>query len=58
MPELENANDVKYLQDQLALNISDQEATALFRSSIKNSLNDQWRNIDNFIHNLKRKGWL
>jgi phosphatidylinositol-4,5-bisphosphate 3-kinase len=56
MPELENANDVKYLQDQLALNISDQEATALFRSSIKNSLNDQWRNIDNFIHNLKRKG--
>jgi phosphatidylinositol-4,5-bisphosphate 3-kinase len=56
MPELQTPGDVKYLQDQLALNLSDQEATTKFRQEIIMALSDTWRQIDNFFHNIKRKG--
>ena len=31
MPELQKASNVKYIEDQLALNISDLEASAKFK---------------------------
>ncbi|CAD8067468.1 unnamed protein product [Paramecium primaurelia] len=56
MPELQQASNVKYIEDQLALNISDQEATAKFKQEIIISLNDTWRQIDNWFHYIKRRG--
>jgi phosphatidylinositol-4,5-bisphosphate 3-kinase len=55
MPELQSANQVKYLEDMMALNLSDQEAISIFREEIITSLNDTWRKIDNFFHNMKRR---
>ncbi|CAD8088033.1 unnamed protein product [Paramecium primaurelia] len=54
MPELQQASNVKYIEDQLALNISDQEATAKFKQEIIISLNDTWRQIDNWFHYIRR----
>ncbi|CAD8067341.1 unnamed protein product [Paramecium primaurelia] len=56
IPELQNAEDVRYLQDRLALNLSEQEAIMKFRQEIITSINDKWRRVDNFFHTLKRKG--
>lgn len=55
MPELQFPTDVKYLEVKLAMDISDQEATAKFRQEIASSLNDTWRRLDNLFHNMKRK---
>ncbi|CAK95176.1 unnamed protein product (macronuclear) [Paramecium tetraurelia] len=55
MPELQQASNVKYIEDQLALNLSDQEATAKFKQEIVNSLNDTWRQVDNWYHYMRRK---
>lgn len=54
MPELTCISDIEYLKNQLCLNLSEQEATNNFKKEIATALNDNWRKIDNLIHNLKR----
>lgn len=54
MPELQDVADIDYMLDQLSVELGDQEANEKFKKAIQLSLNDQWRKIDNFIHNLKR----
>jgi len=36
--------------------LSENEANTKFKKEINESLSDKWRKIDNFIHNIKRKG--
>jgi len=54
MPELSTAADLEYLVNQLSLDISEHEANAKFKKEISDSLNSNWRRVDNFIHTLKR----
>lgn len=54
MPELTSFSDIEYLKNQLALNLSELEATNKFKLEIYNSLDDTFRRIDNLFHALKR----
>jgi len=56
MPELVQLSDINYLTNMLSLGLSEKEASEKFRQEIFNSLDSTWRRIDNFIHNIKRKG--
>ena len=54
MPELTSFSDIEYLKNQLALNLSELEATNKFKLEIYNSLDDTFRRIDNLFHAFKR----
>jgi phosphatidylinositol-4,5-bisphosphate 3-kinase len=51
MPELMSHEDVYYLRDMLTLGVSESEASAKFKIEIQNSVSDNYRRIDNAIHN-------
>jgi len=53
MPELQKAEDIQYLVDQLHLELSEKEANEVFKNEINKSLADNFRRFDNFIHNIK-----
>jgi hypothetical protein len=55
MPELLQAGDINYLRDKFSLDENSSEASAVesLRKEIKKSLNTTFRQVDNFIHNLK-----
>jgi phosphatidylinositol-4,5-bisphosphate 3-kinase len=55
MPELSKPADIQYLKNQLALDLTELEATSRFEQEILNSLNSTWRRIDNVLHNMRRK---
>ena len=54
MPELSSSADLEYLVNQLSLDISDHEANIKFKKEIADSLNSNWRRLDNLLHTLKR----
>ena len=54
MPELSSSSDLEYLVNQLALDFSEHEACAKFKKEIQESLNSNWRRVDNLFHMLKR----
>lgn len=53
MPELTKYSHIRYLQEMLSLDLSEQEAADKFVKEIKNCLATISRQIDNFLHNLK-----
>jgi hypothetical protein len=57
MPELLEPGDISYLKDKFFLENNDTEAVAVdkLRREIKKSLSTTYRQVDNFIHNLKHK---
>jgi hypothetical protein len=57
MPELLEPEDISYLKDKFFLETSDNEAEAVdkLRKEIRKSLNTTYRQVDNFLHNLKHK---
>jgi hypothetical protein len=57
MPELLEPDDISYLKDKFFLEDNENEAVAVekLRKEIKKSLNTTYRQVDNFIHNLKHK---
>lgn len=54
MPELSDVSDIEYLKKRLSLNLSEQEATNMFKREIYDSLNTTFRKFDNLLHNIKR----
>jgi len=55
MPQLTKNSQVRYLQDMLSLELSDQEAAEHFVREIKNSLATVTRQIDNQLHQWKHQ---
>ena len=55
MPELQIADDVKYMRDMLALDLTNEQADEKFKAEIKNALNTVSRRFDNWLHNIKHK---
>ncbi|KAJ8612387.1 hypothetical protein CTAYLR_007947 [Chrysophaeum taylorii] len=53
MPELLEPDDITYMIDQLALDLSPAKAAEKFRADIKNAHRDIWRRVDNYFHNRK-----
>ena len=53
MPELLEAEDIRYSIDHLALELSPEEAAESFRREINTAHNATSRRIDNLIHNWK-----
>jgi hypothetical protein len=55
MPELMKTSDINYLRDKFFLDENANEGSAVenLRKEIKKSLNTTYRQVDNFIHNLK-----
>jgi len=53
MPELKQAKDLEYLEKQLMLDKSDQEASKIFKKEIMFSIQNNTRRIDNLAHNWK-----
>jgi phosphatidylinositol-4,5-bisphosphate 3-kinase len=52
MPEFSTMSDVTYVKEQLKLNMNEKDASEYFIKTIKDSLNDKYRTIDNLIHNF------
>ena len=52
MPEFSTMSDISYVKDQLKLNMSEKDASEYFIKTIKDSLNDKYRTMDNLIHNF------
>lgn len=55
MPELIKREDVLYLRDMLRLDEKDQDANAVLRAELKNSMGSLTRQVDNWLHNIKHK---
>eukprot|EP00475_Leptophrys_vorax_P005739 TRINITY_DN13463_c0_g1_i2.p1 TRINITY_DN13463_c0_g1~~TRINITY_DN13463_c0_g1_i2.p1 ORF type:complete len:775 (+),score=162.06 TRINITY_DN13463_c0_g1_i2:283-2325(+) len=55
MPELMQSSDINYLRDKFFLDEDASEGSAVenLRKEIKKSLSTTYRQVDNFIHNLK-----
>lgn len=53
MPELYQPDHIEYLKHMLSLELTDQEAKVKFLDEIKSSLDDTFRKVDNWVHNLK-----
>ena len=52
MPEFSTMYNLSYVKEQLKLNMSEKDASDFFINSIKDSLNDKYRTLDNLIHNI------
>jgi hypothetical protein len=50
---IEQVDDITYMRDQLSLELNDSEARLKFVGEIKKSLEEKFRRVDNWIHNLK-----
>ena len=53
MPELKKKEEIKYLREMLSLKLTEMEADSKFSSEIKNALDNTFRRLDNFLHNIK-----
>ena len=53
MPELKEEEDIMYLRNRLALQLTDEQAKDLFIKEIHGSLKDFFRLIDNLIHDIR-----
>ncbi|GAB5369059.1 hypothetical protein AAMO2058_001372800 [Amorphochlora amoebiformis] len=56
MPELLKASDILYLKQKLYLNLTHTEAGSKLDDEINNCKSNVYRQIDNWIHNLKHGG--
>ncbi|KRX10773.1 Protein kinase-like domain [Pseudocohnilembus persalinus] len=52
IPELQNAENIEYLNMILSLELSEQQAAAKFRKELKNTLKDTFKSLDNMIHEI------
>ena len=52
MPEFSNMADLWYVRDNLKLEMNEKEASEYLIKTIKDSLNDKYRILDNLIHNF------
>ena len=53
LPELKDETDLGYLREMLCLDKDYNEAEKIFRKQMEKSISNIWRNVDNYIHNLK-----
>ena len=54
MPELSSREDINYLRDMLALDLTeDGDADARFEKEVKSSLKSKFRRFDNTVHIIK-----
>ena len=53
MPELTSREDVEFLEEKLASELTDQQATARCETEIKNALKTITRQLDNWAHAMK-----
>ena len=53
MPELAAREDISYMRDMLALDVTDEKATAVWRKEVDAALTNWFRRFDNTIHILK-----
>ena len=56
MPELQQAEDIGYLQSMLQLSKEPEEAAKAFREEIESSRKDKVRTADNYAHLAKHRG--
>ena len=52
MPEFSTMYNLSYVKDILKLDMNEKDAAEYFINSIKDSLNDKYRTLDNLIHNF------
>jgi len=55
IPELKSVADIKYLRDQLSLELSDEEASIQFKDKIEESLKSKRRQFNDMAHMIKNK---
>ena len=53
MPELNHEKDIQWLVKRLNLNLSEQEASKVFKKEIINAIYSTSRRLDNLAHNIK-----
>eukprot|EP01029_Cantina_marsupialis_P008234 TRINITY_DN195920_c0_g2_i1.p1 TRINITY_DN195920_c0_g2~~TRINITY_DN195920_c0_g2_i1.p1 ORF type:complete len:1934 (+),score=559.77 TRINITY_DN195920_c0_g2_i1:830-5803(+) len=55
MPELANAEDIRYFQDKLMFEKNDEEVAQYFDKELDQALSNKFKRFDNTIHILKHK---
>ena len=55
MPELNYESDIQPMVRRLSLDLTEQEASNLFKKEIVNAMNNRMRRMDIFFHNVKAK---
>ena len=55
MPELNYESDIQPMVNRLQLDMTEVEASNLFKKEIENAMNNKMRRLDNFFHNIKAK---
>ena len=53
MPELSSKEDINYLRDMLALNMTDEQVAERFRADMNEALTNKFKRFDNTMHILK-----
>ena len=53
MPELNKEKDIEFLVERLHFELTEQEASKLFKKEIIKAMNNNMRRIDNVFHNIK-----
>lgn len=53
MPELSSKEDINYLRDMLALNMTDEQVAERFRCDMNEALTNKFKRFDNTMHILK-----
>ena len=54
MPELNKEKDIEFLVDRLHFELTEQEASKLFKKEIIKAMNNKMRRFDNVAHNIKQ----
>lgn len=53
MPELNKEKDIEFLVERLHFDLTEQEASKLFKKEIIKAMNNRMRRFDNVAHNIK-----
>ena len=54
MPELNKEKDIEFLVERLHFELTEQEASKLFKKEIIKAMNNKMRRFDNVAHNIKQ----
>ena len=54
MPELNKEKDIEFLVERLHFELTEQEASKLFKKEIIKAMNNRMRRFDNVAHNIKQ----
>ncbi len=54
MPELNKEKDIEFLVERLHFDLTEQEASKLFKKEIIKAMNNRMRRFDNVAHNIKQ----